>query len=475
MKGFGEILLISCYELGHQPLGIAMPLGFLERAGYAPDGMDLSVESFETDRVNRARFVGICVPMHTALRLGVRVATRIRKINPDCHICFFGLCASLNAQYLLDHEADSVISGEYELPLVQLIDTLTTGTSAPVEGVSTLNQISGPFLKHLPFVAPSRRRLPPLERYAHLEENGVRRLVGYVEASRGCRHLCLHCPIPPVYEGRFFLVPQEIVIDDVRRLIREGASHITFGDPDFLNGPNYSLRIVRALHKEFPKLTFDFTAKVEHVLKYRELFPEFSACGCIFMVSAVESLSDTVLTILNKGHTREDVFTALAILREAGIALRPSLVSFTPWTTLDDYISLLEFVGREGLIDHLDPVQYTIRLLVPPGSSLLSHPAMKPHLGPLIQESFTYQWTHPDPRMDQLQRRVSKVVENSTEIGEDTEITFYRVRELAYATRDNRPLIEVNHSPRSERRRPPRLTEPWFCCAEPTEGQFNSL
>jgi radical SAM superfamily enzyme YgiQ (UPF0313 family) len=214
---------------------------------------------------------------------------------------------------------------------------------------------------------------------------------------------------------------------------------------------------------------------VEHVLKYRELFPEFSACGCIFMVSAVESLSDTVLTILNKEHTREDVFTALAILREAGIALRPSLVSFTPWTTLDDYISLLEFVGREGLIDHLDPVQYTIRLLVPPGSSLLSHPAMKPHLGPLIQESFTYQWTHPDTRMDQLQRRVSKVVENSTEIDEDTEITFYRVRELAYATRDNRPLVEVNLSPRSERKRPPRLTEPWFCCAEPTEGQFNSL
>ena len=120
MKRPGAILLISCYELGHQPIGLASPLGFLERAGYVPDVMDIAVETLDVEKAARAEFVGICVPMHTALRLGVHVATRLRRINPTCHICFYGLYASLNAEYLLEHHADSVIGGEYETPLVEV-------------------------------------------------------------------------------------------------------------------------------------------------------------------------------------------------------------------------------------------------------------------------------------------------------------------------------------------------------------------
>src|SRR5206468_1333924 len=185
------------------------------------------------------------------------------------------------------------------------------------------------------------------------------------EASRGCLHLCTHCPIPPVYGGRFFVVPPDVVLEDVRRQVQAGATHITFGDPDFLNGPKHALKVVRALHAEFPALTFDFTAKVEHILEKRELFPEFGASGCVFMISAVESLSDTVLTILEKNHTRADVEVALKIVRDAGITYRPTWVAFTPWTTLDDYREVLDFVEENELIDHVDPVQYTIRLLVP--------------------------------------------------------------------------------------------------------------
>ena len=159
------------------------------------------------------------------------------------------------------------------------------------------------------------------------------------------------------------------------------------------------------MHAEFPSLTFDFTAKVEHILERAELFPELRRLGCVFMISAVESLSDTVLANLEKGHTRADVARALGIVRDAGIAFRPTWVAFTPWTTLEDYLEMLEFVEREGLIDHVDPVQFTLRLLVPPGSALLTREAIRPHLGPLDQAAFIHRWTHPDPRMDLLQRR----------------------------------------------------------------------
>ena len=82
----GAILLISCYELGHQPLAAASPVGFMRRAEFAPDVLDIAVDPFDEAKVQQARFVGISVPMHTALRLGVRVAERVRAINPDAKI-----------------------------------------------------------------------------------------------------------------------------------------------------------------------------------------------------------------------------------------------------------------------------------------------------------------------------------------------------------------------------------------------------
>jgi len=510
MRQPGAILLISCYELGHQPIGIAQPMAFLEQKGYAPTAMDIAVEDFDVKRVQQARFIGISVPMHTALTLGLQVAKRVRESNPSAHTCFYGLYASLNADYLLRWAADSVIGGEYELPLLNLIDHLAdhvwdsiqgggskNQVTVPIEGVSTRHHISAPYLKrvswatnrrdgkdgdHPRFPIPSRRQLQRLERYARLEHHGRQELVGYVEASRGCLHHCLHCPIVPVYQGRFFLMPEESVLGDIRQHVQAGATHITFGDPDFLNGPGHSLNILRSMHQEFPHLTFDFTAKIEHILKRHTLFQELSDLGCLFVISAVESFSDTVLSHLQKGHTRKDVLAALNIVRSAGIALRPSLVSFTPWTTLADYLEMFDLIERYDLIDAIDPVHYTIRLLIPPGSALLTSPIPHPSpihefLGPLDQEKFQYQWRHPDPRMDQLHRVVTKIVEKTTKNGEEPEQIFCHLWNITHeavgktALKKKSPLSIV----KAGRQKLPRLTESWFCCAEPTTAQFESV
>jgi radical SAM superfamily enzyme YgiQ (UPF0313 family) len=492
----GAILLISCYELGHQPIGAAQPIGFLEQAGYAPAALDISVEDFDVERAKEARFIGISVPMHTALRLGVRVAELIRTLNPQCHICVFGLYASINAKYLLGQVADSVIGGEYETPLVNLVNTLDqkflAGSSQHetehrgeqellgIEGVSLRGHIVSPLLKRFPVHAPTPRRtgLPPLTRYAHLEYRGTQHVVGYVEASRGCLHTCLHCPIVPVYEGRFFLVPEDVVLRDIRQQVEAGATHITFGDPDFLNGPGHSLSIIRAMHTEFPLLTFDFTAKIEHLLKRRTIVSELAAFGCLFVISAVESFSDTVLAYLKKGHTAADVVSAVDILRGAGITLRPSLVAFTPWTTLDDYLTMFEIVEANELIDAIDPVQYAIRLLIPPGSALLNQPAqygsIERFLGPLDQAGFQYRWRHPDPRMDELHQDISSAVEDAAKAEEDPFDTFYRLRAMTYR-KARRTVPAVYRSRRAQKSRPPRMSEPWFCCAEPTKEQFVTL
>jgi radical SAM superfamily enzyme YgiQ (UPF0313 family) len=462
MKAPGDVLLVACYELGHQPLAVAWPAAFLEQRGYAPAVMDVSVEPFDAERAARAKLVAISVPMHTALRLGLMVADRVRTVNPGAHICFYGLYGGLNADHLLAGPADSVIAGESESVLVDLADALGAGEVGAVAGLARPGAPVRPQLAKLVFPVPSRAALPSIKEYAHLERDGQMELAGYVEASRGCKHHCRHCPIPPVYGGRFFVVPAEIVLADVRQQVEAGATHVTFGDPDFLNGPRHALAVARALHAEFPALTFDITAKVEHLLAHRALLPELAGLGCLFVVTAVESLSDTVLGHLDKGHTRADVFALLPAIRAAGIALRPTWVPFTPWTTLDDYRQILEFVEREALVDAVDPVQYGIRLLVPPGSLLVDLPALQPYLGPLDPEALSHRWYHPDARMDELQHQVAGLVAAATDRKEDTLVTFEAVtrRADALAGAAERP---ARVAPAAGRRRQPRLTEAWFC------------
>jgi hypothetical protein len=319
-------------------------------------------------------------------------------------------------------------------------------------------------VSRLAFPVPSRAGLRPLEDgYVRLEHHGRRGLVGFVQASRGCRHWCRHCPIPPVYGGRFFVIPRDVCLADIRQLVEAGASHITFGDPDFLNGPGHTLAVARAMHAEFPGLTFDVTAKVEHLLRHRARLPELAWLGCLFIVSAVESMSDVVLAHLEKGHSSRDVLEVARLVRAAGIALRPTWVAFTPWTTLADYQRMLDFVEGEDLIDHVDPVQYSIRLLVPPGSLLLQTAALRPFLGPLVEHDFYHGWTHPDPRMDDLHRTVAEAVAAGVGSGRDPVEIFDHVRRLADSAAGVPVRGGVAARVSADRPRPPRLTEPWFC------------
>ena len=463
MREAGDVLLVACYELGHQPLAVAWPAAFLERAGYRPALMDTSVEPVDEDKLARARVIAVSVPMHTALRLGLEVAARARAVNPAAHVCFFGLYATLNAELLFASGVDSVIGGEAEAPLLALIKALERGEAGAVPGVGRSGQPAAPHLRRLDFPVPSRSALPSIKKYAHLEHDGRMELTAYAEASRGCLHRCRHCPIPPVYGGRFFAVPREVVLADVRQQIEAGARHVTFGDPDFLNGRTHALAVARELHAEWPDVTFDFTAKIEHLLRHRAHLPALREAGCLFVVSAAESLSDTVLAHLDKGHTRADIMTALGLTREAGITLRPTWVAFTPWTTLDDHRAWLDFLADEGLIDHVDAVQYGLRLLVPPGSLLLESPAMRPHLGPLEPATLSHRWTHPDARMDRLQAETAAIVAKAIGMQADTPAIFDRVRAMAAETAGAAPPASVRAAMSRDRRRPPRLSEAWFC------------
>lgn len=466
-----KVLLISTYELGHQPLHVASPAAALLRHGHEVTCLDLSVQPWDPAYLTGIDALAISVPMHTAMRLALQVAGTVRQLRPDLPICLYGLYAVTSHDTVMGTVADRVIAGEYEPALLAWVDGLS---EAPPDPLGPPEQIVQ--LQRNRFELPARHLLPPLERYARLIVAGEERLAGYVEASHGCGFNCRHCPVPTVYGGRIRIVGADVVLADIDQLVDAGATHITFGDPDFLNGVQHSRRVVAAMHERHPELTFDCTTKVELILRHQDLWPELAEAGCLFVVSAFETTNAEILTILDKGHTRADMEMATQVLRAQNIEVRPSLLPFTPWTTLGDMVDLMDFVADLDLIGNVDPVHYSIRLLVPEGSLLLDQPAMAPHLGRYVSERLSYEWTAADPRTDLLQQRIAQTVEQAAAVDQPIALTYTQVRQIVHEASgldtSHDPLTpSVAHTAQAR----PRLSEAWFCCAEPTELQLEPL
>ena len=458
-----NVLLISTYELGRQPFGLASPAAWLAAVGATVNCLDLSRESFNEDFVRAADIVAFYVPMHTATRLAVQLLEPVHKLNPRAHICFYGLYAPMNEDYLRKLGAQTILGGEFEEGLVQLMNRLAGVAQASSLCAQIEPTIS---LARQTFLVPERRALPPLRDYAHLVLPGAHRIVGYTEASRGCKHLCRHCPIVPVYNGAFRVVQRDVVLEDSRRQVAAGAEHITFGDPDFFNGPAHALAIVEALHREFPQLSYDVTIKVEHLLQQAAHLRTLRNTGCLFVTSAVESMDDAVLANLDKGHTRADFLAVLELCRDAGLALQPTFVPFTPWTTLENYADLLRVLAENDLAESVAPIQLAIRLLIPAGSRLLELEDVRSLVAPFDEEALVYPWRHADPRVDALCDEVGRIVRSGERLKMSRGKIFMRIWNAASAEAAAAGISSRWQLPELAlvaRAAVPYLNEPWYC------------
>jgi hypothetical protein len=463
---FMNISLINPYELGRQPFGLAEPTAFLQAAGHTVRCCDLSIQKLDSCLDETTGIVAIYIAMHTATRIAVEALPKIRQLAPQASLCVYGLYAPMNADLFRSLGVGTVLGGEFETGLVSMAARIEAGRGeTQTEAETSLDKIT--------FMAPDRSKLPPLSQYARLiNPDGSEKTVGFAETTRGCKYLCRHCPVVPVYQGKFFVIPADIVLDDIRAQVRAGAQHISFGDPDFFNGPGHALRIVRTLHQEFPDLTYDATIKIEHIVSYPEEIKVLKETGCLFILSAVEAVDDTILALLDKGHSREDFINALAFLREIDINLAPTFVAFTPWTTLDIYLQLLEDIVTWQLIESVAPVQLSIRLLIPAGSYILKLDNIDAIVGDFDAGILGHPWNNPDPRVDELQQQVQSWVTKAESEGLSRPDIFLEIWRLAHR-QAGRPVPELNleHTGKPV----PRLSENWYCCAEPTCEQLVSF
>ena len=240
-------------------------------------------------------------------------------------------------------------------------------------------------------------------------------------------------------------MPVDVVVADVAQQVATGARHISFGDPDFLNGPTHALRVARALHEAFPQLTFDATVKIEHIVRYPGHIEQLAESGCLFLVSAVESIDDDILARLAKGHTARDFERAVAICGSAGLQLTPTFVPFTPWTTVEGFRALLQRLIALRLVESVPAVQLSIRLLVPSGSHLFEIDGFADLVDPFDDDMLGWPWRHPDSEVDALQVRIQAIAEVAAEREEPR-------REDVRAHLDVRPRRSGGSAARASRR-----------------------
>jgi radical SAM superfamily enzyme YgiQ (UPF0313 family) len=459
-----RVLLVSTYDLGRQPFGLASPAAWLAERGFEVSCLDLAVQAIDEEAVRAADAIAFHLPMHTATRLAAHLLPRMRALAPRARWCAYGLYAAMNESYLRRLGVEAVAGGEFEASLCAILEGWRAergGVSSTRVGEASPHVTTPVSLERLAFRIPDRRGLPALSHYAHLHHGGDLLAVGYTEASRGCKHTCRHCPVVPVYGGRFRIVPADVVLADVRAQVEAGARPVTFGDPDFWNGIGHAIPIVERLHREHPGLTYDATIKIEHLLGHREHLATLARTGCLFVTSAVESLDDAVLARLDKGHTRADFVEALARCRAAGVTMQPTFLPFTPWTTRAGYRELLVSLAELDLVENVAPIQLAIRLLIPAGSRLLELDEIARLVDPFDEEALIHPWRHAEPEVDALQRAIEARVREAGARRERRNRTFGALWALAHGESEARALPGAALD---EARAPvPFLTEPWYC------------
>jgi radical SAM superfamily enzyme YgiQ (UPF0313 family) len=474
-----KIVLISTYELGRQPFGIVSPAAWLRKRGHQVACFDLTRQELDQNMVRAAALVAIYLPMHTATRLAAKLIPTLREQNPNAHICCYGLYAPMNAEYLRTLGARTILGGEFEGGLVSLAERMSAPSDAGEKPPFQAQPEPVVSLERLAFEVPDRSGMPALAKYAHLIiPGGGYRVVGSTEASRGCKHLCRHCPIVPVYNGVFRIVSRDVVMADVRQQVAAGAQHISFGDPDFFNGIRHALELVAAFHSEFPDVTYDVTIKIEHLCKYEQHLTTLRDTGCLFVISAVESVDDEILRRLDKGHTREDFLRVARRFRSLGMTLHPTFVTFTPWTTMDGYLDLLRVLAAEELVENVAPIQLGIRLLIPEGSRLLELEEVRRGVGAFDAESLVYPWKNPDARVDKLSEIVQSIAADADRKKESRSVAFARIWTAAHAAAGAAHAadgIDALQLAALSGVAVPFLSEPWYCCAEPTKEQLVSI
>lgn len=401
-------VVVSIFEGGYQPLNALTGLAALRKAGHDSDFIDAYVEGVDIDRLKAYDTIILPVPLFDSLMSAIKICNDLDRAGCNAQRVMFGQYATINAQYLSQNYADHVVTGEWEVPLVSLMNRRRGSTEPTVnvysretglESSLSMLRLRGTMARPLREAAPRLNKYPQPHLTRLLDEQ---KTVGGLELTRGCHHKCTYCSVYSAYDGKVVLGDIDEIVADIDTLVEQGMDHLTFIDAEFFNATRRSFDALARIHARHPRLTYDFTTRVDHILDNRDRLAELREQGVRVITSALEFPKEEVLQQVRKEVTVEDLKTAVRLVQGSGITLNPTFIMFNPWVGLEDFSRFNDFLVETDMQDAVDPVQYETRLHLYKGSPLLQNDTIKALR--LEEREFHYDWHHPDPRVDDLFR-----------------------------------------------------------------------
>ena len=332
----------------------------------------------EAERVLREQapqVVGISAKV-LDLRLGLFVARLAKRVVPECKVVVGGPAATTCSEMVLAEEAvDFVVRGEGELTFAELLKALAADDGRDfqyIQGLSFRNRsdiVHTPQraliedLDHLPL--PARDLLL----YADRQPLKHRRaLMGDMVTSRGCPFGCTFCANRAVWGTRRVRERSPAGIVDEMLVLKNtyGAQRLILWDDQLPMNRRRAVELCELLISRGSPVKFITYAHANTLTL--ELVLLLKAAGCCELQLGVESGSDRVLKLINKGTNVAKVKEAARVLRQGGMRWHAFFMIGFPSET--------EAEMRETLriLYELDPDSALLSIVTPyPGTELFDH------------------------------------------------------------------------------------------------------
>ena len=359
------------------PLGILYVGTYLKKnSHHQVAALDAQVEGLNYDdnfrkmiREADPDIVGITAMTFTLIDV-VKTIDLVKEVNKKIVIVLGGPHPTIFPEETLNLPCvDYVIIGEGEMPFLGLVNALNGEPGFRLRDIKGLvykengrifNNGMGEFIDDLDELPPPERTLLPVEKYNSILGGG--RVVTTMFTSRGCPFQCAFCDRPHLGK-KFRARSAKRVVDEMAECLRLGIGEILVYDDTFTVNRERVSDICREIIKRNLRFIWDIRARVDTVDE--DMLKLLKQSGCHRIHFGVESGTDRILKILNKGVTVAQITKTFALCKKLGIETLAYFMIGSPTETKQDIYETMKFARK------IDPDYAHITILTPyPGTKI---------------------------------------------------------------------------------------------------------
>ncbi|HHJ00587.1 MAG TPA: radical SAM protein [Candidatus Aerophobetes bacterium] len=339
------------------PLGLAYLASVLEREGHKVKVLDCPTLEYDLKDLEREikgfspQVMGITSTTSTIYD-AYKVARLTKEINPKAVVVIGGPHVSFTAEQTLREcpFIDVVVRGEGETTTEELITCLEEGQ--PLEEVRGISFRKGekvvetenrPFIENLDELPFPAYHLLPMDRY-----KVGRHHFANIITSRGCPFSCIFCSSSQLCGKRWRARSPENVIEELKVLKYEyNISEVEFLDDTFtLNSPRAE-KICDLMIRENLNLSWSASSRVNTLTQ--RLANKMRKAGCHTIYLGIESGSQKILDLIQKGTNLVQVERAVEILKGAKINVLGSFIIGIPGETIKSIKKTIKLAKKLNL------------------------------------------------------------------------------------------------------------------------------